>query len=81
MATLEVPLEFTQPEAAIEPAVATMCASHVIQDEASRVTYMETVTTSVGQVALRHIHPATQNLQLTIEDITDLPIEGNNDCP
>ena len=35
VATFEVPLEFTQPEVAVEPAVATMCASHVIQDEAS----------------------------------------------
>ena len=48
VAALEVPLEFTQPEVAIKPAVATMCASHVIQDEASRVTYMETVTISIG---------------------------------
>ena len=60
MAALEVPLEFTQPEVAIEPMVATMCASHVIQDEASGVTYMETVTTSIGQVALGQIHPVTQ---------------------
>ena len=80
VAALKVPLEFTLPEVAIKPAVATMCASHVIQDEACEVTYMETVTTSIGWVALRHIHPVTQNPWLTIEDITDLPIEGNNDC-
>ena len=79
VATLKVPLEFTQPEAAIKPTVATMCASHVIQDGASGVTYMETVTTSVGQVALGHIHPVTQNPWLTIEDIAYLPIEeGDN---
>ena len=79
-ATFKIPLEFTQPGVAIKPTVATLYTSHVIQDEVSGVTYMETVTTSVGQVALRHIHPVTQNPQLTIEDITDLPkIEGNND--
>ena len=42
---LQVPLEFMQPEAVIEPAIATMCASRVVQDEASGVTYMDTVTT------------------------------------
>ena len=50
--TFEVPLESIQPEAVVKPAVAMMCASHVVQDEASRVTYMEMVTTSVGCVAL-----------------------------
>ena len=79
MAAFEVSLEFTWPEAAITPTVATMCANHVIQDEVSGVTYMETITTSVGQVALSPIHPATQNAWLTIEDVTNLlKIEGNN---
>ena len=77
---LMAPLGFTQPEVSTKPAVATMCASHIIQAEASGVTYMETVITSIGQVALGHTHLATQNPQLTIEDITDLPIEGDNNC-
>ena len=46
--TLEVPLECMQPEAFVKPAVATMCASCVVQDKVSRVTYMETFTTSLG---------------------------------
>ena len=78
--TLKVPLGFTQPEVAVKPAVATINASHFIQDEASRVTYMETIITSVGWVVLGQTHPAIQNPQLTIEDITDLPIEGDNSC-
>ena len=53
-----------QPEVVIEPAIATMCASHVVQDEASGVTYMEMVTTSVGQVALNCAHPVVQNFGL-----------------
>ena len=35
-------------EAMGKPAVATMCASHVVQDEASGIIYMEMVTTSMG---------------------------------
>ena len=63
---LEVRLEFTQPEAVVEPAVAMMCASCVVQDEASGVTYMEMMD---------------QNSQLTIRDITDLPKEeGDDNC-
>ena len=45
---LEVPLGFTQPEVATRPAVATMCASHVIQDEGSGVTHMETIIPLFG---------------------------------
>ena len=48
MVTLKVPLEYAWPEAVIEPTVATMCARHVVQDEAYGVTYTEMFTTSVG---------------------------------
>ena len=76
---LKVPLEFMQPEAVIKPMVAMMCASHVVQDEASGVTYMEMVTTSMGQVTLGATCPAAQNPQLTTKDITNLPKEeGDN---
>ena len=40
MIALKMPLEFMQPEAVVEPAIATMCASHVVQGKASGVTYM-----------------------------------------
>ena len=76
---LKVPLEFIQPEVVIEPAIATMCASCVVQDEASGVTYMEMVTTSVGQVTLNCANPVVQNPQLTIRDINDLPKEEGDD--
>ena len=46
--TFKVPLVPMQPEAIVEPVVAMMCASHVVQDEASGITYMEMVTTAVG---------------------------------
>ena len=71
----ELHLESMQLKAVVKPMIATMCASCIVQDEASRVTYIETVTTSMGQVALGYTHPAAQNTQLTIKDITDLPKE------
>ena len=54
------------------PAMAMMYATHTVQDEATGITYMDTVTASVGRVALRN--PCmTANLQgPTVEDITDL---------
>ena len=77
----EAPSDLPWLEVAIKPTVAIMCASHVVQDEASGVTYMEMVTTSVGWVALAYAPPAVQSPQLTIEDVMDLPkMEGNNDC-
>ena len=45
---LEAPLEPLQLEIPIELAIATMCASCIVQDEAMGITYMDTVTTSVG---------------------------------
>ena len=35
-------------EAVMEPTVAMMCASHIMKDEAMGVTYMDTITTSMG---------------------------------
>ena len=56
MATIEAPMKPMQPEIMVEPAVATMCTSHIIQDETTGVTYMDMVTTSVGRVALSSSH-------------------------
>ena len=61
--TFEVTLEPKQPEAMVEPTVATMCASHIVQDEAMGITYMDMVTTSVGQVALGSSCLAAHNPQ------------------
>ena len=50
--TFEVPPEPLQLEVANEPTVAMMCTSCILQDEAMGMMYMDTVTTSMGQVAL-----------------------------
>ena len=78
--TIKVPSDLLQLDAAVKPAMATMCASHVIQDETSGVTYTEMVIASVGWVALAYDPSVVQSPKHTIEDIIDLPkMEGNND--
>ena len=49
-----------------------MYATHIVQDEATRVTYMDTVTTSVGRVALKNPCMVANFQEPTVEDITDL---------
>ena len=61
-----------QPEILAEPAIATMCTSCIIQDEAIGVTYMDMVTPSMGRVGLSSSHMATCSPGPTIEDFTDL---------
>ena len=69
----KVPAEPMQLEPAIKPAVATMCANCIVQDKAMGITYMDTVTTFMGCVALRGPHLATWTPGPTIEAVTDLP--------
>ena len=45
-AAIKAPMEPLQLEIMAEPAVSTMCTSHIIQDETMEVTYMDMVTTS-----------------------------------
>ena len=67
--TPPVPLEMGMMTA---PGVTTMSASHVIQDEATRATYLDTVTTSVGRVTLSGPEGEIPMLGPKIEDVTDL---------
>ena len=68
----EVPLDPLQIAAVVEPTMATMSASCIVKDEATGVTYMDTMTTSVGQVALSGPNQGTPAKGPIIEDITDL---------
>ena len=52
LAPTEAPPEIRQPYTLMGPAVTMMYATCIVQDEATGVTYMDTVTTSVGRVAL-----------------------------
>ena len=52
--------------------MATMSASCIVKDEAMGVTYMDTVTTSMGQVALSGPEQGTPAKGPIVEDIMDL---------
>ena len=54
------------------PMLATMYATQIVQDEATRITYMDTVTTLVGRVALGNPHMVANHQRPAVEDITDL---------
>ena len=54
------------------PAIATMSASCIVKDEVTGVTYMDTVTTSVGWVTLSGPKQETSAQGPTIQDVTDL---------
>ena len=53
LASIEAPPGRRQPEMVMEPTVAMMYATCIVQDEAAGVTHMDVVTASVGRVALR----------------------------
>ena len=57
----------------MEPTVAMMYATYIVQDKATRVTYMDMVTASIGTMALGNPHMVATLLGPTVEDITDLP--------
>ena len=54
------------------PAVATMSASHIVKDVVTGVTFMDTVTTSVGQVTLSGPGQEASAQGPTIQDNMDL---------
>ena len=68
MATVKASMKPMQPEIMMEPAIATMYTSHIIQDETTGVTYMDMVTTSMGRVALSSSCIVTCPPRPTIED-------------
>ena len=73
VAAHEAPPDLLQLVAVVEPTVAMMSTSCIVKDKATGITYMDTVTTSVGQVALGGPSQGIQTTGPTIKDITDLP--------
>ena len=55
----------------VTPGISNMSMSHIIRDEATSVTYMDMVTTSVGRVALSSPDSEASPQGPTIEDVTD----------
>ena len=70
-APTDTPPEARQPEMLMESTMMTMYATHIVQDEATGVTYMDTVTTSVGRVALRNPCMAATFPGPTVEELTE----------
>ena len=71
-APIEASPETRLPDAMTEPVVATMYATQIVQNEATGVTYMDTMSALVGRVALRNPHMMANLKGPTVEDITDL---------
>ena len=55
----------------LTPRISIMSMSHIIRDQAMGVTYMGTVTTSIGRVALSGPDSEASSQGPTIEDVTD----------
>ena len=53
------------------PGIASMSSSHIVKGELMGVTYMDTVTTSVGRVTISSLGLEAFSTSPTIEDITD----------
>ena len=58
--------------AVMEPTMATMSASCIVKDKGTGVAYTDTVTISMGQVALSDPNKGTPAKGPIIEDIKDL---------
>ena len=68
----DVPPDPLQIAAVIELTVVMMSASCIVKDEATGVTFMDTVTTSMGRVTLSGPEQGTPTKGPIIEDITNL---------
>ena len=72
LAPIEVPLETRPPDVMVRSMVATLSATWIVQDEATRVTYVKNVTTSVGRVALGNPCMVANLQGPMLEDITNI---------
>ena len=72
---VEVDLELTVGILPVElvaaTGIASMSSSHIVKDEFTGVTYMDTVTTSIGRVAISGLGLEAFPTSPTIEDIMD----------
>ena len=68
---LEAPVGIMPIGLLVTPGISSVSSSHIVKYELMGVTYMDTVTTSVGRVTIRG--PGLEALPTgpTIEDITD----------
>ena len=67
---LELPLGITPFGVVAAPRISMLSMSHIMRDEATGMTYMDKVTTSIGRVALSSPDPEASPSGPTIEDVT-----------
>ena len=67
---LELPLSTMPFWVVVAPGISTMSTSCLVRDEATGMTYMDTVTTSIGRVALSGLNSEALSSGPMIKDIT-----------
>ena len=68
---LEAPMGTMPIGLVVTPGISSMSASHIVKDEVTGVTYLDTITTSVGRVALSGPDTEASSTGPTIKDVTD----------
>ena len=54
----------------VVPGISSMSLSRVVQDDTTRLVYLDTITTSIGRVVLSGPDPDAPSAGPTIEDVT-----------
>ena len=67
---LKVPVGSMPIRLVATPGISSMSSSHIVKDEITGITYMDTVTTSIGRVTISGTGPEAFPTGPTIEDIT-----------
>ena len=68
---LEAPMGTMPIALVVTPGIYSMSASHMVKDEVMGITYLDTITTSVGRVALSGPDPEASSTGPTIKDVTN----------
>ena len=68
---LEVPAGAMSMGLVATPGISSVSSSHIVKDEITSITYMDTVTTSIGRVTISGPGLEAFPTGPTIEDITD----------
>ena len=69
--TVDIPQEMAAPGFMVVSATTTMMTTQIHQDETTSVTYMDTVTATMGLISLGMPLVAVDHQACTTEDVTD----------
>ena len=68
---LEVPIGAMPIGLVVTPGISSMSSNHMVKDEITGMTYVDTITTSVERVAISGPDPEVFPMGPMIEDVTD----------